>query len=96
MHSCAAQLVGDSAWMMTLPAILFLWRKKRAPTENREKDHPKKEESRDRGDWLYVGRDEDGTPFYLDVESLSRESDNAVRARMWVKYKPPQRKCCVY
>jgi len=88
MHSCAALLVGDSAWTMTLPAILLLWRKKRAPIENREKDHPKKKESRDRGDWLYVGRDEDGTPFYLDVESLSREADNAVSARMWVKYKP--------
>ncbi len=91
MHGCAALLVGDSAWIMTLPAILFLWRKKRAPTENRNKDHPKKEQPINRGNWLYAGRDEDGTPFYLDTESLSRESGNAVKVRMWVKYKPLKR-----
>jgi hypothetical protein len=37
-----------------------------------------------------VGKDEDGTPFYLDTESFSRESDDAVKVRMWVKYKPPK------
>ena len=89
MHSPAA-LFGDSAWMMTLPAILFLWRKKHSPTENTKKGRLKKEEPAAWGDWLYVGRDEDGTPFYMDTENLSHESDNGVRVRMWVKYRPPK------
>ena len=88
MYACDALLIGSSAWMMTLPAVLFLWSKKRDKSENQNKNHPKKEQAAGRGGWLYVGRDEDGTPFYLDTESLSYEPDNPVRVRMWVKYKP--------
>jgi hypothetical protein len=88
MYSHAALLIGDSAWMMSLPAVLFLWRKKSPSTENTKNDRPKKEELKAGGDWLYVGRDEDGTPFYLDLENLTHESGNGVRVRMWVKFRP--------
>lgn len=88
MLSCAASLLGDTAWMMTLPAVLFLWRKKRALAASAKKDPPKKEEPAPWGNWLYVGRDDDGTPIYLDLENLSHESDNGVKVRMWVKYRP--------
>jgi len=88
MYSYAALLISDSAWLTSLVAAFFLWRKKGSSNEKTKNDRPKKEELKAREDWLYVGRDEDGTPFYLDLESLTRESANGVRVRMWVKFKP--------
>jgi hypothetical protein len=88
MYCCVPLTIGNCAWMMTLPAALFLWRKKGSRSENPKKDHPKKAPAAGHEDWLYVGKDEDGTPFYLDTESMSCESDNPVRLRMWVKYRP--------
>jgi hypothetical protein len=88
MHTSVATLVGNSAWLLIFPTLLFLWRKKDAKTGSTEKGQPAKKRPAARGDWLYVGRDEDGTPFYLDTESLSREPDNDVKVRMWVKYRP--------
>jgi hypothetical protein len=86
MHTSVATLIGDTAWIMILPTVLFLWRKK--STEN---SGPTKKRPAAGGNWLYVGRDEDRTPFYLDTESLSREPGNAAKVRMWVKYKPLKR-----
>jgi hypothetical protein len=88
MYSYAALLIGDSAWMMGLPAVLFLWRRKGLPAGSTKNDRAKNEQRTARGDWLYVGRDEDGTPFYLDPENLTHESGNGVRVRMWVKFRP--------
>ena len=88
MYISGATLAGGSAWMMILPTLLFLWRRKRAETGSTENDRSAKKQPSARGDWIYVGRDKDGTPFYLDTESLSRESDDTAKVRMWVKYKP--------
>jgi hypothetical protein len=38
--------------------------------------------------WLYVGKDDDGTPFYVDTESITCDPANPVTVRVWVKYKP--------
>jgi hypothetical protein len=38
--------------------------------------------------WLYVGKDEDGTPFYVDTESIVCDLVNPVTVRVWVKYTP--------
>lgn len=38
--------------------------------------------------WLYVGKDDDGTPFYVDTESIACDPANPVTVRVWVKYKP--------
>jgi hypothetical protein len=83
-------IVRESAWTVVLPTILFLWRKKRAtPDENRKTEVVPEEVKQSAPDnWLYVGRDEDGTSLYLDIESLSYDPGNPVRARMWVKYRP--------
>jgi hypothetical protein len=88
MHSYVPLSTANSAWMMTLPVLLFLWRKKRTRAENGAIDAPEKEQAAARAEWLYVGRDEDGTPMYLDTESLSYESDNPARLQIWVKYRP--------
>jgi hypothetical protein len=88
MQSCAATLFGDHAWMTMLPAVFFLWRKKRAPAEDSKKGPLKKEEPAPSEGWLYVGRDDDGTPLYVDIENLSHDSESGMRVRMWVKYRP--------
>jgi hypothetical protein len=88
MYTSVATLVGTSAWMMILPIVLFLWRKKTGETKSTKNGRETIKQVSASGDWLYVGRDEDRTPFYLDTESLSLDSDNAVKVRMWVKYKP--------
>ncbi len=90
MYGCAALLIGNSAWLMSLPAVFFLWRKKGSPAEKTKDDRLRKEQTA-RGEWLYVGRDEDGTPFYLDLENLTHESGNGVKVRMWVKFRPRKR-----
>ena len=87
MQSWAALFPGDT-WMMSLPVLLFLWRKKRKPDEQGRGHRLRKEQPAAWGSWLYVGKDEDGTPFYLDTENLSYESENGLRVRMWVKYRP--------
>ena len=88
MYSTVTTLVGNGTWMVILPTVLFLWRRKSTGTGSTENGRPTKKRPGTDGNWLYVGRDEDGTPFYLDIETLSRESGNAVKVRMWVKYKP--------
>ena len=88
MYGGSGLLVGDGAWMMSLLTVLFLWRKKGSSNEKRKNDRSKKEQRTGAEDWLYVGRDVDGTPFYLDLASLTHESGDGVRVRMWVKFRP--------
>jgi hypothetical protein len=61
-------------------------------TEGQGKDSkqdPKvREQTRRDEAWLYVGKDEDGTPFYVDAESIVCDPANPVTVRVWVKYKP--------
>jgi len=81
-------LFGNQAWVMIAPFAFFLWRKKSAPAEKSKKQPLKKEEPAPSGGWLYVGRDDDGTPLYVDIENLSYDSEFGMRVRMWVKYRP--------
>ena len=39
-------------------------------------------------DWLFVRKDDDGTPVYVDVAGALRVSDRVVR--VWVKHVPPK------
>ena len=88
MYGCAALLLGNKAWTIALPVVLFLWRKKGLPSEKKKNDPSKKEQRTGAEDWLYVGRDVDGTPFYLDLANLTHESGDGVKVRMWVKFRP--------
>jgi hypothetical protein len=39
-------------------------------------------------DWLFIRRDDDGTPVYVDVAGALRVAERVVR--VWVKYVPPK------
>ncbi len=80
-------------WLLGSAAFLFLWRKKRRAADEKKEDaltdRARKEQvPAASGEWLYVGRDDDGTPFYLDTEHLSHDTAHGLRVTMWVKYRP--------
>lgn len=88
MHSHAPLLISNCALLAGLPAVLFLWRKKRPSAAGAPKGGARKAGTDAGEDWLYVGKDEDGTPFYLDTQSLSYDPANPIRVIMWAKYRP--------
>ena len=88
MHSHAPLLISNCALLAGLPAVLFLWRKKRSSAAGAPKGGARKAGTDAGEDWLYVGKDEDGTPFYLDTQSLSYDPANPIRVTMWAKYRP--------
>ncbi len=80
MSSCSVFVV--------LPVGLFFWRKRRSLSGGAAGARTRKERSRTREEWLYVGKDEDGTPSYLDTQSLSYDPEDPIRVGMWAKYRP--------
>ncbi len=83
-----AAIATDGVWMMLLPVLFFLWRKKGTENRTTPKGRPARKGAAAREDWLYVGKDEDGTALYLDTESVSPDARNGAKVRMWVKYRP--------
>jgi hypothetical protein len=88
MHSYAPLLISNCALLVGLPAVLFLWRKKRSSAASAPKGGAVMPGTDAGEDWLYVGKDEDSTRFYLDTQSLSYNPANPIKVTMWAKYRP--------
>jgi hypothetical protein len=88
MHSQAALLINGCLLFATMPPILFLWRRKRQPVQPVPKEVAEKDRKKAGEDWLYVGKDEDGTPCYVDMQRLSYDPASPVRVTLWAKYRP--------
>ncbi len=88
MYSVTLSLINDWVLLTAVPAILFLWRRKRRRAQAAEKEGVQRDGKKTSEDWLYVGKDEDGTPSYIDMQSLSYDPANPVRVTLWAKYRP--------
>ena len=88
MHGHVPALMSNCAVLVGLPVGLFLWKKRRSSARGLPGARTRKERGSTREEWLYVGKDEDGTPSYLDTQSLSYDPESPIRVAMWAKYRP--------